>query len=124
MGDGHVQDRVNAVPPDGIIARSGVSVFRSRYSKPESAEKFFEWSKLPETKLALSALEDLAVNGPVGMANPPQDYLVQYGMTLGLNLAAQILRDPSLVFPEVFRGRPVQMPSAMEPDFETEPENA
>lgn len=103
--DSPAQTRVGSAPTGGIIAQPGVAAFRQRFADPSSAEHFFNWTNQKETRLALAAIRDLAMNGPVGMANPPNDYLVQYGMTVGLNLAAQIIEDPSLVFPELFQGR-------------------
>lgn len=116
--------RLAAQAPDGVIAQSGVSAFRRRYLDPSTAEKFFGWTNLAETKLAKDVLRDLALHGPVGMANPPQDTLVQYGMTLGLQLALQILDDPSLVFPEVFRGQTkAAQTEELTATFDTNPED-
>ena len=54
------------------------------------------------TKLVLSAVRDLAVNGPLSL--DVKETAVQYGVTSGLNLAAQLMDDPSVVFPELFTG--------------------
>lgn len=122
MSESPVKNRIAVQAPEGVIRTSGVPAFRKRYMSPASAEHFFNWAEQAETKLAVDALRDLSLNGPVGMQNPPQDALIQYGMSLGLALAAQLLTDPTLVFPELFRGNPVVLPGAPEPDYEAEPE--
>ena len=123
MSDSPVKDRLNGQAPAGVIRSSGVPAFRKRFADPSSAEPFFNWSEQVETKLVADALRDLSLNGPVGMANPPQDALIQYGMSLGLSLAAQLVTDPTVVFPELFQGRPVALPSAPDADYSTEPED-
>ena len=122
MSNSPVRDRVSVQAPEGVIRSSGVPAFRKRYSDPSSAEPFFVWSNQMETKLAADALRDLSLNGPLGMQNPPQDALIQYGMSLGLALAAQLLSDPTLVFPELFRGRPAAMPESVDADYSASPE--
>lgn len=54
------------------------------------------------TRLVLSAIRDLSVFGPPGVEE--SGIAVQYGMTAGLNLAAQLIDDPSVVYPELFTG--------------------
>jgi hypothetical protein len=116
--------RIAAAPSDGVLAPAGVATFRRRYLEPNTMERFHDWANQEETKLAVKAIQDLALNGPVGMNQQPEGYAVQYGMTIGLQLAAQILIDPSVIFPEVFRGgvrAPVPTPT---PDYESRPEDA
>ena len=45
----------------------------------------------------------MALNGPVTLSTS-DSYAVQHGMTVGLGLAAQMLEDPSTVFPDMFSG--------------------
>lgn len=119
-----LDQRVASQQPDGLVAPSGVATMRRRLSDPKALEPFFAWANLPESKLVREAVRDLALHGPVGMADPPTDTLVQYGMTLGLMLAEQLMADPSLVFPEAFRGRaPSVLPEAPDATFETRPED-
>lgn len=124
MSQNPVDQRLASQTPDGIIVPSGVATFRRRLADPASAEPYFNWSNQTETKLVRDALRDLALHGPVGMANPPTDTLIQYGMSLGLQLAEQLISDPSLVFPEAFRGRaPQQAPEVPAATFDTRPED-
>lgn len=119
-----VDERLASQSPDGVIVPSGVATMRRRLADPKAAEPFLNWSNQSETKLVRDALRDLALHGPVGMANPPTDTLIQYGMSLGLQLAEQLISDPSLVFPEAFRGQaPSALPQAPEATFDTRPED-
>lgn len=123
MSGSPVADRVSVSSPEGVITRSGVASFRKLFLMPETAEKFYNWTEDTTTKAVIGAIRDLALNAPVGSTNTPEWYAVQYGMSLGLNLAAQLMTDPSLVFPDVFRGRPVQVTPAPDATFDTDPTN-
>ena len=59
--------------------------------------EFLDWSGSPFGKLAVGALRDLALWGPVSTVD--SDVAVQYGVTVGLSLAARLLEDPSGVMP-------------------------
>lgn len=122
--DSPARQRLAQVSPDGYIAQSGVASFRRRLVDPASAEEFHAWAENPLTVLLRSALQDLVVNGPLGMANPPTDVAVQYGFTSGLSLALQLITDPSIVFPEVFRGRAASAKPMPDQTFDTDPEDA
>lgn len=81
---------------------SGVLALRRALSRTEMLDTFRKWADDPMTKLVLSAVRDLAVNGPLSL--DVQEMAAQYGVTSGLNLAAQLMDDPSVVFPELFTG--------------------
>lgn len=124
MSQSPVDQRLASQSPDGILVPSGVATFRRRLADPSAMEPYFNWTNLQETKLVRDALRDLALHGPVGMANPPQDTLIQYGMSLGLQLAEQLISDPSLVFPEAFRKRTdIVAPEVPDATFDTNPED-
>ena len=69
--------------------------------------EFLDWSGSPFGRLAVGALRDLALWGPV--STEEADVSVQYGVTVGLSLAARLLEDPSAVMPQ--DRKPVQSPS-------------
>lgn len=88
---------------EGLAApASGVLALRRHLSRAEMLDTFRKWADDPMTKLVLSAVRDLAVNGPLSL--DVKEMAVQYGVTSGLNLAAQLMDDPSVVFPELFTG--------------------
>ena len=88
---------------EGLAApASGVLALRRHLSRAEMLDTFRKWADDPMTKLVLSAVRDLAVNGPLSF--DVKETAVQYGVTSGLNLAAQLMDDPSVVFPELFTG--------------------
>ena len=88
---------------EGLAApASGVLALRRHLSRAEMLDTFRKWADDPMTKLVLSAVRDLAVSGPLSL--DVKEVAVQYGVTSGLNLAAQLMDDPSVVFPELFTG--------------------
>ena len=88
---------------EGLAApASGVLALRRHLSRAEMLDTFRKWADDPMTKLVLSAVRDLAVNGPLSL--DVKETAVQYGEASGLNLAAQLMDDPSVVFPELFTG--------------------
>ena len=88
---------------EGLAApASGVLALRRHLSRAEMLDTFRKWADDPMTKLVLSAVRDLAVNGPLSL--DVKEMAAQYGVTSGLNLAAQLMDDPSVVFPELFTG--------------------
>lgn len=111
--------RADVDRPEGVLAPSGVSTFRRRFSTPETMELFHEWSGQQVTRLVSNAIRDLALNGPF---NPGtlESAAIQYGVSMGLSMAAQLMTDPSVVFPGMFQSdnRSIQMPDM---DFSGEP---
>lgn len=99
-----VLDRLSGARAGGRRA-SGLAALRAQFNAAESEKAFAEWAKHPVTALVRRALNDMALNGPVALATP-ESYAVQHGMTVGLGLAAQMLEDPSTVFPDMFSGAP------------------
>lgn len=91
--------RLNAVPPGGYIVPSGVATYKSRV-REGGPTQFLEWRRAPLTVALLSALQELALNPPPEMSGDSQ--LTQYGVTQGLSLAATLLSDPTVVWPDLF----------------------
>ena len=92
-----VSARMSAQPRPGRIVRGGLNELKLALFSREGADAFGTWSGQGLTKLFVSALRDIALNPP---RSPSEDQIaVQYGMTLGLSLAAQLIEDPSVVIP-------------------------
>ena len=83
----------------------------------KSLAEFLDWSDSPFGRLAVGALRDLALWGPV--SSEDADTAVQYGVTVGLSLAARLLEDPSAVMPQ--ERKPTQSPSM---DFQVSADDA
>lgn len=116
--------RVDPVHPGGGIAVSGVAELRRSFPNPESAKAYSEWANHPITKLVRSALMDMALNGRP-LDPDPGSPAVQYGVTLGLGAAAQMLEDASLVIPGMFAPpTPAVNPSDMPATFSVSPQDA
>ncbi len=110
--------RVPASGHEGLATpASGVLALRRSLSGTEMLGAFRKWAEDPMTKLILSAVRDLAVNGPLAL--DVKETAVQYGVTAGLNLAAQLMDDPSVVFPELFVGIDSSSQALPEENYET-----
>lgn len=126
--DNPVAARVSVPPRNGFVVESPVGRFHRQFATKRSAEAFHEWSEHPTTKLVADVLREYALNQP-GPGNIPagdltREYVsVQYGITLGLSMAAQFLSDPSSVCAGVFTGSSsISHPTApLEPTYDTDP---
>lgn len=98
--EGPAAERTDPRHPEGVTL-SGVAALRRQFADRESAQAFLEWADHPVTKLVRRALSDMAMNGPAG-AGSCESFAVQYGVTLGLGVAAQMLEDASLVVSGMF----------------------
>lgn len=83
----------------GALRVTGVADLRRTLGSAETARSYADWAGNAFTKLVRRALRDLALNG---FDPAPKDAAIAYGMTLGLQLAAQLMEDPSAVYPDVF----------------------
>jgi len=92
-----VSARMAAQPAPGRIVRGGLNELKRVLFSREGSDAFGTWSGQGLTKLYVSALRDIALNPP--RSSTADDIAVQYGMTLGLSLAAQLIEDPSVVMP-------------------------
>lgn len=95
-----VPARMAAQPAPGRVVRGGFNELKRVLASREGTDAFGTWSGQGLTKLYVSALRDIALNPPLSPS--AGDVAVQYGMTLGLSLAAQLIEDPSVVMPAVF----------------------
>lgn len=101
MTEGPAADRLSAVlgTPSGWIVPSGLREFRNAIGGAENATEFNKWRQSPFTKLLYVALQD-AILHP-GLV-PAPDVAVQFGVTQGLAFAAQLISDPTVLWPNAF----------------------
>lgn len=86
--------------PGGHIVPSGVEDFKRCIAGPEASAAFYKWRSDYFAKKMYLALQDLIVHQPRDISS--DNLLVQYGVTQGLTIAAQMLADPSVLWPGVF----------------------
>lgn len=84
----------------GFVNPSGVQDFIAKYAAADMRSVYAEFSRNAVTQSVIRALRDLALR-PANVASA-EDCAVQYGVAIGLGLAAQFLEDPSAVFPALF----------------------
>lgn len=107
--DNPVTARLSVPPRDGFVVDSPVGRFRRQFATRQSASTFHEWAGNPTTRMVADVLREYALNQPGPGDVPPGELSrefvsVQYGITLGLSMAAQLLTDPSAVCPGIFSG--------------------
>ena len=105
MGDSNmagspVDARLAATRHRGAFGLGGVDALREFYSPAAMASAHYEWRTLPITMKMLRALRDLAMSCPPVVS--PNDASVQYGISMGLSMAANLLDDPALVVKGLF----------------------
>lgn len=98
--------RIASAGKVGKFGVGGLADFRSFYSTEASASAYYDWRAKPETTKAIRALRDLATSHPSVTGLSTGDIAVQYGITLGLSLAANLLDDPALVVRGLFGEKP------------------
>lgn len=117
--------RIGAVKPGGYIEPSGLADLKDTLGRPGVVSAFHTWKTQRMTQLVAGAIRDLIVNQPLGIAD--EDRLVQYGITQGLEMAYQLVSDPSVLLPGVFgQGTSPGAPAASVPDenFDTPADGA
>lgn len=105
----------------GLLSTSGVVRFRQLFSTEQSAAQYNDWANNPIGRTVVAALRDMALNGPA--SKDAESLAVQYGITLGLGMAANLITDPSSVYPEMF-ANPVQQALPSAADFSVSPYEA
>lgn len=111
-------DRVNAMLPEGRRSSFGFYALRRVLGEPGAAAGYASWSDQMMTRLVAGTIRDFILNQPVQGLSSDQ-VAVQFGITQGLDMAYQLLTDPSVLMPGIY-GRGTQ-PSAdpVEPPKET-----
>ena len=95
--------RVTAAKTPGFLVGGALRRLADKFTPVESASEFAAWRANPVSVLFLDALRELSRN-PYRASVEHDDVLVEYGLTSGLQLSADILDDPSQVFPSLFGG--------------------
>lgn len=111
-----VETRVSAAGRVGHFGVGGLEDLKRFLTPSQMASVQYDWRTLPITVKVIRALRDLASSHPAMPALSTQDVAVQYGITLGLSLAADLMDDPALVIPGLFGA---QIPSELPPPSET-----
>ena len=119
-----VADRLRSLPSGGTFIESPVTRMRRRLADPNSLESFMTWSVSPNSMLITSVLQELALNTPVIPQGATDNALIQYGLSQGLSLAAQLISDPASVFPVVSPSRIDEIESAYEATYSVESETS
>lgn len=86
--------------PTGFIVPSGVEGFKASLKGAQAVTAFNDWRHQHFTKKLFLALQDLILHQPREAQS--ENMLVQLGVTQGLILAAQLVSDPSVLWPDVF----------------------
>ncbi len=102
MGQSPASVRLGSTGPGGYIEPSGLAALIAVLREPGVVSVFHTWRSQQLTQLVAGALRDLILHQPMGIAN--EDRLVQYGVTQGLELAFQLMSDPSVIVPGLFTG--------------------
>lgn len=95
------KERLNAVGPGGYIVPSGLAALRDVLARPGVIATFDTWKGQQLTRLVAGAIRDLIMNQPTAKSSS-ENIAVQFGITQGLELAYQLLQDPSIILPGVF----------------------
>lgn len=117
-----VRERVAiAAGAGGLLAEPGLSAFRRLFATEESAARYNDWASGPIGSAVVRALRDMALHGPAAVS--ASDASLQYGITLGLGMAANFIADPSTVCPDVFAG-PLPSATIPVPDYSVSTDTA
>ena len=101
----------------GVIAGSPVERLSRALRAEAAAVEYNGWADSPFGRLVVAALRHMALHGPAVCADASVP--VQYGVTLGLSLAADLLADPSSVLPGLFGSAAAGDEDAFRPTYET-----
>lgn len=110
-----IETRLASAGRVGVFGVGGLEDFRRFFTPEPMANAHYTWRTLPITVKTIRALRDLATSHPKMPALSTQDVAVQYGITLGLSMAADLMDDPALVIPGLFgTAVPGQAPEPVE----------
>ena len=113
-----VETRIAAAGRAGAFGIGGLEDFRRFFSSEPMASVHYEWRTLPVTAKVVRALRDLAMSHPAMPRLATSDVAVQYGITVGLSLAADLLDDPALIVPGLFGTKPPEEAASPAETFE------
>jgi hypothetical protein len=103
--------RGGALKPNPIVEASEV------WGPNGSVDKLRAWMMDETTRRVVGLLQELAVNPPSGIVSV--DKVENYGLTTGLQLAARVVEDPTMLFPDVFRDEAPGQTALPEADYST-----
>jgi hypothetical protein len=103
-----VDEATNRKP--GVHVPNGIERLMAATGPQSNPVHLQEWHQSGITKVMIGALSELAFNPPVVL--PPDAMTLQYGITLGLQLAERMLRDPTSLFPHLFIPAAPEMPAS------------
>ena len=83
----------------------------------KTVEPFLAWSRQDITQALVAVLRELTVNPPINVQSAETH--IQYGVTLGLQIATAVLEDPTVLFPGVFE--PCDAPAMPISEYSNEP---
>lgn len=118
----HVTERVDSTmeQPVGLLHVPGTLRFRQTLANREAAPIYDKWAGDEMGKMVVRTLRDLALHAP----KEPSNSDIQYGISLGLSMAAQLIEDPSTVFPTIFNANNQRPPTVIPaPSFSVRPED-
>lgn len=96
-----VADRMNAMHPEGRRPASGFHSLCRTLGQSGAAAGYAQWSDQMMTRLVANAIRDIILNQPIPEASSDQ-VAVQFGITQGLEIAYQLLTDPSVLVPGIY----------------------
>ena len=85
----------------GRFSPNGLRNFQLKFATPESIDEFLKWRDNPVTLAYLGALRGLMATPPAGYV-PADSVELQFGVQSGLALAAQLVDDPTSLYPSLF----------------------
>lgn len=96
-----IGDRINAVRPEGRRCIPGFHSFRRMLSEPGAAAGFASWSDQMMTRMVADTIRDFILNQPIAGVSS-ESAAIQFGITQGLEMAYQLLTDPSILVPGIY----------------------
>ena len=99
----------------GVLAANPVLEAAEAWGPQGDVSALKVWLRDPVTQRVLSLVKELAINPPSGVVS--LDKLENYGLTSGLQLAARVMEDPTILFPQVFESS--EQTALPEPDYST-----
>lgn len=103
--------------PHGVLKSNPIIDAATLWGPNGDVSDLRAWLANPTTQRVLSLIKELAVNPPTRHVG--NDKAENYGLTSGIQLAAQVMEDPTVLFPLVFAV--ADQTALIETDYSTEP---
>jgi hypothetical protein len=85
---------------NGVLAANPLKEAGDMWGPSGSSTELMRWLDDPVTKHIRECMNTLAMNPPCGLVSV--DTNVNFGLTTGLQLATQVMLDPTILFAHVF----------------------